>query len=73
MRHELVGRDMQKYVSGDSATPADGKDRREAELQALLLECIKELKVARGNPAIADHLHPSSALINRVKSALHCA
>lgn len=64
---------MQKYVDGNSATPRDIKGRREAELELLLLECIKELKVARGNASMADHLHPSSALIYKVKSALHCS
>ena len=36
----------------------------------LLADCIRELKVARGDANIPDHLHPSSELIRRIRSAM---
>ena len=61
---------MQKYIDAKSVPLRDLNGRREKELELLLLECIKELKVARGDVSMADHLHPSSQLISKVRSAL---
>lgn len=36
----------------------------------LLADCIRELKVARGDANIPDHLHPSSELIRRIRAAI---